>query len=197
MHKLKCVMGGFVAAVVLGLAVPLLALASGLIDMSASAAPGLFESTLAPWALDRSVAAHAPTVTNPFAQEADALDVGLDHYRENCVICHGAPRVEPGELAEGLNPPVPRLHENGTQAMSDGDLFWIVKNGVRMTGMPAFGGTHTDEEIWKIVAFIRHLPSLTPGETAALAEVTEEEAHHHEEPRETTSDAATTAMPNP
>jgi mono/diheme cytochrome c family protein len=65
--------------------------------------------------------------------------------------------------------------------MGDGELFWTIRQGVRMTGMPAFAPTHSDEEIWKIVTFIRHLPHLTPEEKEKLRSVTEEEAHHHEE----------------
>jgi mono/diheme cytochrome c family protein len=55
------------------------------------------------------------------------------------------------------------------QKRTDGELFWVVQNGIRMTGMPAFGPTHKDEEIWKIVAFLRHLPALTPEEEKALS----------------------------
>jgi hypothetical protein len=62
----------------------------------------------------------------------------------------------------------------------DGALFWIVKHGLRMTPMPAFGPTHTDEEIWKIVAFIRHLPELSPQERDLLREAGDEESHHHD-----------------
>jgi mono/diheme cytochrome c family protein len=71
-------------------------------------------------------------------------------------------------LAKGLNPSAPELQSSDTQAMSDGELFWTVKHGIRMTGMPAFAPTHTDAQIWKIVAFVRHLPNLTPEETAEL-----------------------------
>jgi mono/diheme cytochrome c family protein len=102
----------------------------------------------------------------------------MDHYRENCIMCHGAPGVAGAELSKGLNPPAPLLdkEENDTP---DGELFWVVKHGIRMTPMPAFGPTYTDEEIWKIVAFIRHLPDLTARERDSLRSATGEEAHHH------------------
>jgi mono/diheme cytochrome c family protein len=60
------------------------------------------------------------------------------------------------------------------QHRSDGELFWIVQNGIRMSGMPAFGATHKERQIWEIVAFLRHLPSLTPEEEKALAAATKE-----------------------
>jgi mono/diheme cytochrome c family protein len=86
-----------------------------------------------------------------------------------CVSCHGAPGVDASPVGEGLNPPAPDLTLARIQERSDGELFWLVQNGIRMTGMPAFGPTHRDEEIWEIVAFLRHLPELTPEEEKALA----------------------------
>ena len=69
------------------------------------------------------------------------------------------------------------------QAMTDGELHWVVANGIGMTGMPAFSPTHTDGELWQIVAFVRHLPQLTEDERSALAgpRSDESEHHHHEE----------------
>ena len=64
--------------------------------------------------------------------------------------------------------------------MRDGELFWVVSNGIRMTGMPAFSPTHKQEEIWKIVAFVRHLPEITKEEQQILRAGHEEEAGHHE-----------------
>ncbi|MGH9316438.1 MAG: c-type cytochrome, partial [Thermoanaerobaculia bacterium] len=63
----------------------------------------------------------------------------------------------------------------------DGELFWIVSNGLRTTGMPAFGPTHKPDEIWKIVAFLRHLPEIAPEEQKTLRSATEEAEQHHEE----------------
>ncbi len=168
----------FGAGILVTLLVPMLILATGAINMGADVKPGLIERTLAPWALDRSVEKHAPSEKDPYAGNAAAIATGLDHYRENCVMCHGAPGVSAGELSKGLNPQAPSLAKEGE--MSDGELFWIVKHGVRMTPMSAFGPTHTDEEIWKIVAFIRHLPDLSPRERDALRETACDEEHHHE-----------------
>ncbi len=95
---------------------------------------------------------------------------GLAHYKGMCVGCHGAPGVDPSEAGEGLNPPASDLTLGRVQKRTDGELFWLIQNGVRMTGMPAFGPTHKDEEIWKIVAFLRHLPALTPEEEKILRE---------------------------
>jgi mono/diheme cytochrome c family protein len=79
----------------------------------------------------------------------------------------------------GLNPSAPSLDEPDIQQLSDGQMFWIIQNGVRWSGMPAFGMTCKDDEIWKIVSFVRHLPQLTPEEKGKLTPETEQ-GHHHE-----------------
>jgi mono/diheme cytochrome c family protein len=170
----------FVAGILVSLLVPILVLATGVINMGADVNPGLIERTLGPWGRDRSVEKRAPKEKSPYAGDPAAIAAGFDHYRENCVICHGAPGVAGAELSKGLNPPAPSLgkEENDTP---DGELFWVIKHGIRMTPMPAFGPTHTDEEIWKIVAFIRHLPNLSAQEQDSLRAATGEEAHHHGE----------------
>jgi mono/diheme cytochrome c family protein len=142
--------------------------ASGVIDPAASVAPSALETRLARFALDRAVARRAPRSPNPLKADADTLRGGMEHYRQMCVTCHGAPGVDPSEAGVGLNPPAPDLTLGRVQKRSDGELFWLVQNGVRMTGMPAFGPTHKDEEIWKIVAFLRRLPALSAEEQKAL-----------------------------
>lgn len=168
----------FAAGILVCLLAPILLLAVGAINMGADVKPGLIERTLAPWAVDRSVEKHAPKEKNPYAGDLAAIVTGLDHYRENCLMCHGASDVAGAELSKGINPPAPSLDKivNDTP---DGELFWVIKHGIRMTAMPAFGPTHTDEEIWHTVAFIRHLPDLTAQERDSLRSVTGEEAHHH------------------
>lgn len=167
----------FVAGVLAALLVPILILATGAINFGADVKPSLIERTFAPWGRNRSVAKRAPNEKNPFAGNPAAVVTGLDHYRENCVMCHGAPDVAGAELSKGINPRAPSLGKEASDT-SDGELFWVIKHGIRMTFMPAFGPTHTDEEIWKIVAFIRHLPDLTAQERDSLEAVTGEKAHH-------------------
>jgi len=141
---------------------------TGSFNTAATSPPGTFEKRAAGFALDRSVAKRAPQTKNPFAGSKDAMTGGLAHYKEMCVTCHGAPGVDASEIGEGLNPPAPDLTQPKVQRRTDGELFWIVQNGIRMTGMPAFGPTHKEEEVWKIVAFLRHLPELTPEEEKQL-----------------------------
>ena len=134
--------------------------------MGADVNPGFIEQTLAPWALDRSVETRASKMKNPFASDLATVAAGLAHYRENCVMCHGAPDIKRSGFAKGFNPPAPTLNlEDDTP---DSELFWFIKHGIRMTAMPAFGLTLNDDEIWKTVAFIRHLPDLTDQEKNSL-----------------------------
>ena len=161
---------------------------SGAFDVAATVNPGKLEKRLASVALDRSVARRAPKTSNPAAASPEALQTGLAHYRGMCVTCHGAPGVDPSEIGVGLNPAAPDLTLAKVQARTDGELFWLVSHGIRMSGMPAFGPTHKDEEIWKIVAFLRHLPELTDEEENQLKGSGEAErpgGHEHAEPEHT------------
>jgi mono/diheme cytochrome c family protein len=161
-------LAGMVTAWVLLGVVAVAVLLTGAFNPAAIAPPGALEKRLAAFALDRSVARRAPRGPNPLASSAAVARGGLGHYREMCVSCHGAPGVDPSEAGVGLNPPAPDLTLARVQKRTDGELFWILQNGIRMTGMPAFGPTHKDEEIWKLVAFLRHLPELTPEEEKLL-----------------------------
>lgn len=171
-----------IGTIVVVLLVAIVVAASGSITVGADVKPGLIERTLAPWARDRSVERHAPRAQNPYAGDPAAIAAGMDHYRENCLTCHGAPGILATEVAKGLNPPPPSLGSEESDT-PDGELFWVTKHGIRLTSMPAFGPTHTDEEIWKIVAFVRHLPDLTREEKDFLREATTDEELHHQEHR--------------
>src|SRR5450631_44268 len=141
---------------------------TGVFNTSATTAPGALEQKVARFALDRSIHRRAPRTGNPLKPDADVLRGGLAHYKAMCVSCHGAPGVDASEAGEGLNPAAPDLSAGRVQVRTDGELFWLVQGGIRMTGMPAFGPTHKDEEIWKIVAFVRRLPALSPEEQLEL-----------------------------
>jgi mono/diheme cytochrome c family protein len=97
------------------------------------------------------------------------------HYSVACTTCHGAPGVgaSPWMIT---NPPSPLLVETAGQ-WSDGELYWIVKHGIKMTGMPALGPTHADHDLWAIAAFVRQLPTMTPEEYQAMSKRHEERKH--------------------
>ncbi|HET9598687.1 MAG TPA: c-type cytochrome [Anaeromyxobacteraceae bacterium] len=142
--------------------------ATGAVDVAATVPHPLADRVLG-WASTRAVARHAPQQPNPLAGDPAALRRGLDHYRAMCIGCHGGPGAEPEEFAGGLHPPAPDLASPAIQSFSDGMIYDVVDRGIGSTGMPAFGKTHRPEDLWSIVAFVRHLPRLTPEEKAALA----------------------------
>lgn len=144
-------------------------LAAGLVDFSASIPPGRLEERLANLALNRSIARHAPKTRNPLAASPEAASAGLTLFKTHCIACHGAPGVDPTEEGASLNPPAPGLTLPRVQARSDGEIFWIVSRGIRMTGMPAFGPSQREEEVWRLVAALRRLPKLSEDERRMLA----------------------------
>jgi mono/diheme cytochrome c family protein len=95
-----------------------------------------------------------------------------------CVYCHGAPGKEASDIGQGLHPSPPNLAEIA-QRWKNSELFWIVKNGINMTGMPAFGPTHADDTIWNIVGFVRQLPHLTAEDYSGI-EKRDTESHEHD-----------------
>lgn len=110
---------------------------------------------------------------------------GARDFEEMCSTCHGAPGKEPSEIGVGLNPRPPRLEDTGP-GWSTSEMFWIVKNGIRMTGMPAFGPTHDDERIWSIVAFARTLPGMTAdnyGQATGGGQTSSHDHSAHQHPR--------------
>lgn len=176
---MKRVIVTVVLTVVVMLAIPLVVFATGVVDMGATSPPGSLERLLASFAVQQSMAVRAPEQTNPFAGDAQAISTGLDHYAAMCVRCHGGPGVKPDEFAQGLNPPAPDLEQSAAE-LTDGELFWITKHGIRMTGMPSFGVTHDDDKIWQIAAAVKQLPNLSAQQKQQLEEHAGE-SHEHAE----------------
>jgi len=111
-------------------------------------------------------------------EKPEILQDGFEHYNEMCVVCHGAPGVEPGEAREGLNPQPPLLAKVKDLTEDPvGELFWVIKNGIKMTGMPAWGPTHTDDKIWALVAFVRKLPTMTAAEYRSMRQRSSDSDH--------------------
>ena len=119
---------------------------------------------------DRSIAVHVEDVTAPPLHDQQRVRAGFRSYRDMCVTCHNAPGRESSVIRTGLNPSPPLLTDARVQRRQDAELFWIVKHGIRMTGMPAFGKTHTDDQLWELVAFLRYLPRMTADEYSKWAD---------------------------
>lgn len=112
---------------------------------------------------ERSIEVHSQGITVPPLNQEALVRTGFSHFHEMCRFCHGAPGYPWEEFAEGLYPKPPFLGSDELQnEITDRELFWIIKNGLKMTGMPSFGKTHSDEQLWAIVASVRRLPGLEP-----------------------------------
>lgn len=162
MKTLKCIGVLVVVVVVVGIAF----IYSGLYNVAATAP----DSAIARWVLhttrERSVDVRSEDIKPPQGialSDPKLVNLGFRHYDEMCVVCHGAPGIEPGEAHAGLNPQPPDLAKH-VEDMAPGELFWVIKHGIRMTGMPAWGPTHSDTKIWAMVAFVKQLPQITPAE---------------------------------
>ncbi len=116
---------------------------------------------------DNSVEHHAKGIPVPSLSDSSMIKEGFDHYDEMCVGCHGAPGVDRSEIGKGLYPHGPNLVHSAKE-MPPEELFWVAKNGIKSTGMPAFGPTHSDEKLWAIVAFLERMKEMKPEEYMAM-----------------------------
>ena len=118
-----------------------------------------------------SIPAAERAKANPLPANAENLREGLEHFADHCAMCHGNNGSGDTPIGRGLYPKPPVLRDARTQSLSDGELFSIIQNGIRFTGMPAFGGTggeHDVQDSWRLVQFIRHLPKITDKELAEM-----------------------------
>lgn len=132
--------------------------------ISAQQEPGRVESSLAPQLRSMAIPSSAKKMPNPVPASAEAVKAGMEHFADHCAICHANDGSGDTEMGKHLYPRVPDMRLPRTQNLTDGELFYIIENGVRLTGMPAWGGGHGGDASWKLVAFIRRLPKLTPDE---------------------------------
>ncbi|HEX6199959.1 MAG TPA: cytochrome c [Thermoanaerobaculia bacterium] len=122
----------------------------------------------------RSVAAAAEGIELPTdLASPQRVTRGLVAYHEMCVVCHGAPGVEPGWMGQGLNPEPPALWEEGEREITEAQAardYRVIEHGIRMTGMPALAPSHGEEEIWDLVAFLQHVPGMSAEAYASSVE---------------------------
>jgi hypothetical protein len=116
---------------------------------------------------ERSIAARATGIVVPHdLDDPKRILSGAGQYAEMCSFCHLAPGMKRTEISRGLYPRAPELRRRSHSTPAED--FWVVKHGVKMTGMPAWGVTHSDEILWDVVAFLRKLPDLTADQYQAL-----------------------------
>jgi len=132
--------------------------------------PGRTETVAARRLRSWAIPAAARDLHSPVTATPEIVKEGMDHFADHCASCHANDGSGDTEMGKGLYPRAPDMRRAETQSLSDGELFYIIENGVRLTGMPAWGtGTQeSTEATWKLVQFVRHLPNLTDAEVEAM-----------------------------
>jgi mono/diheme cytochrome c family protein len=129
------------------------------------------------WAARRvrtlALPATAKSRANPVANSPEILAEARAHWADHCAACHSNNGSGDTEMGKHLYPPAPDMRQPDTQTLTDGEIFYMIQNGIRLTGMPCWGNNTTQDELdsWKLVRFIRHLPTLTAEEEQAMTEL--------------------------
>lgn len=176
----------YVIAVCLLVGFVYLAIAVARHGFSAKEKPSRLEGFLARHARKIATPAGARGLKNPYPVTPESLRAARAHWVDHCASCHGLDGRGKTTLGLNLYPKAPDLRDAATQGLSDGELYYIINNGIRFTGMPAWGSTHSREEMWQLVSFVRRLPELTPDELKAMEQMAAgetvgdtDEAHPH------------------
>ena len=157
--------------------------------LAADKEPGRFERSVASQLVRMSIPSDADRQPNPLKDDRNAWREARDHYLDHCAVCHGRSGKGDTEIGKNMYPNVPDLTSQSVQGRTDGALFYIIQNGVRWTGMPAWKQEHSAEDTWKLVAFIRKAPTLTEADlkteepVATAGEDHESKPHSHRPPR--------------
>jgi mono/diheme cytochrome c family protein len=134
-----------------------------LIPANADAAPGALEKWAASKSLHATIDREAPKSPSPVPLTDDTLNQGIKIYGSNCIVCHAGANGRPSQIGFGLYQKAPLLAKDGVEDDSEGETYWKVRHGIRLTGMPAFGKTLDDEQLWQVSLFLKHMDKLPPG----------------------------------
>lgn len=153
---------------------------SGLFDVSASSSHSGFIEWLLSTTSHASIERRATDIDVPELDDEALILAGINDFDAMCAGCHGVPGREPEPMGLGLNPPAPDLREEAAE-LTPAELFWVTRNGIRMTGMPAWGKTHDDDSIWPVVAFMTRLPGLDEAQYRQMLSDAAGHGHHAED----------------
>jgi mono/diheme cytochrome c family protein len=146
---------------------------------------------IAPKLRSMAIPSSAKQERNPLPASPEVIADGLEHFADHCAICHANDGSGDTEIGKSLYPRVPDMRKPQTQNLSDGELFYIIQNGVRLTGMPAWAHEDANDN-WKLVHFLRHQPKLTPQELARM-QALNPKSHDEEEEAKPEAQSATPA----
>ena len=134
----------------------------GLMPVNADGTHSSLEARIMPLVLHASIVRHASGDTNPISVSEENLKAGVSTYKAMCARCHSTPGGNPSVYGQSFYPPAPQLL-GGVSNYTDAQLFWLIKHGIRNTGMAAWGAMLSDEEIWQIVSLLKHSQDLPPS----------------------------------
>lgn len=136
---------------------------AGLLPANADGKPSHLERWAARVSLRATLDRQAPRVPNPVALDDENLIAGIKLYAANCAVCHGAADAKPSNVAAGLYQKPPQLAKDGVEDDPEGVTYWKVDHGIRFTGMPAFGKSLSDRQLWQLSLFLKHMDGLPPA----------------------------------
>jgi mono/diheme cytochrome c family protein len=181
--RLRSLVLGLVAVVlVVGTATGFLVVRRG---FSARDEPSWVEKVIARRVRSLAVPARARNAANPLSPSPEVLAEARGHFADHCAVCHANDGSGQTEIGQSLYPKAPDMRLDDTQDLTDGELYYIIQNGIRMTGMPAWGeeGDEKDEDGWGLVHLIRRLSELTPAQLKEMEKLNPKTAHELEEER--------------
>jgi mono/diheme cytochrome c family protein len=165
MRRTGWFLSGAVTALVLLIGSLILYVNASANGFSARTQPTAIEALAARTARRMAIPADAKNKQNPIPQSDTVIAEARAHWADHCAACHANDGSGQVPMGQQMYPPAPDMRKAETQTKTDGELFYVIENGVRLTGMPGWGGSaRTTQDSWKLVRFIRHLPSLSPAE---------------------------------
>jgi thiosulfate dehydrogenase len=167
MVRVRCV-----ATIVAAAAGIYVVLRSGVIPANADAKPGLLETWAAETSLQATLASEAPGGPDPIALTDENLGAGIGFYRQHCAICHGTAAGRASASPIATYPQPPQLAAEGVEDDPEGYSFCKIKHGIRWTGMPSWKSTLSDQQIWALALFLKHMDKLPPAAEQAWRQVT-------------------------
>jgi mono/diheme cytochrome c family protein len=166
MRKLFWFLAGAMTLVLAAAVAGLIFLKTRANGFSARAQPSALEEFAAESARSMALPGDAKSKPNPVPNSSEVLEEAKAHWADHCAACHANDGSGNNTMGRQMYPPAPDMRKDRTQRMTDGELFYIIENGIRLSGMPAWGsGTEKDaQDSWKLVHFIRHLPAMAAAE---------------------------------
>ena len=168
---LRGVILGIILAVVATAITGYAIIRTGLMPANADDRPPHFEVWAAKTSLHATLRRSAPRVTDPLPATTDNLLAGVKLYAQNCAVCHGDASANATNVADGLYQKPPQLAKDGVEDDPDGVTYWKLQHGIRWTGMPAFGKTLSEKQLWQVTLFLKTMDHLPPAAQKAWQQV--------------------------